>query len=322
MKIEHLASLLFAALGAACSSDSTPLLGPRDAAASDGHGDVETSGELTALTYNVAGLPQGLSSSNPATNTPFISPLLNDYDLVLVQEDWLAPNPNPTGFNVYHDLLAAEARHPHQSTPMPCPLGQNPVRASALLSDGLNEFSNFPFGETTRTHWEGCFGALGANDGGASDCGALKGFSVAVHTLGPGIEVDVYDLHGEAGSSAADQQLQEDGYRQLAAFIQEFSKGHAVLLGGDTNLHTSAGNPDSVIWQAFLDSTGIHDTCEVVDCGTDRANIDKFAFRSSDTLAITPLTRRFERDKFVGPNGASLSDHDALSVRFRWTKKG
>jgi hypothetical protein len=192
VKTEHLALLVVAAFGAACSDDPTSSLVPtNDAAVPDGASDVEMSGELTALTYNVAGLPQGLSGSNPAMNTPLISPLLNDYDLVLVQEDWLAPTPNNTGFNVYHDLLAAEARHPHHSTPMPVPLGQNPIRPSALLSDGLNEFSNFPFGETTRVMWEGCFGALGANDGGASDCGALKGFSVAVHTLAPGVEVDV-----------------------------------------------------------------------------------------------------------------------------------
>jgi hypothetical protein len=45
---------------------------------------LEDSGTFEALTYNVAGLPQGLSSSNPAEFTPQISPLLNSYDLVLV----------------------------------------------------------------------------------------------------------------------------------------------------------------------------------------------------------------------------------------------
>jgi hypothetical protein len=103
------------------------------------------SGELSALAYNVAGLPEGLSGSSPATNMPYISPLLNDYDLVLVQEDWLTPPNPPFGLRVYHDLLAAQARHPFHSTPAPSPLGMNPARPSALLSDGLNEFSNFEF---------------------------------------------------------------------------------------------------------------------------------------------------------------------------------
>lgn len=336
VKNEHLACLgharspfvtaLFAtsvaAFAAACSSDSNSTLVPSNDAAvpSDAIADSATSGEFTALTYNVAGLPEGLSSSRPATNTPLISPLLNDYDLVLVQEDWLAPDPNPTGFAVFHQLLAASARHPHQSTPAPCPLTMNPARPTAYLSDGLNEFSNFAFGETTRTAWEGCFGGLTTSDNGAGDCGAMKGFSVAVHTFAPGVEIDVYNLHGEAGSTATDQQLQESGYRQLAAFIQNFSQGHAVLLGGDTNLHTSQGNPDATIWQTLLTETGLSDTCDVVDCGAERSIIDKFAFRSNDTVTLMPLSRRFERDKFVGPDGAPLSDHDALAARFRWTK--
>src|SRR6185503_16774088 len=42
-----------------------------------------TSGEFLALSYNVAGLPEGISGSHPATNTAIIAPLLNDYDLVL-----------------------------------------------------------------------------------------------------------------------------------------------------------------------------------------------------------------------------------------------
>jgi len=315
---------MMAALVTACSSggtDNAP--GPTSDAAVPGDGgqvDGASSGEFAALTYNVAGLPEGLSGSHPAMNTPYISPLLDQYDLVLVQEDWLTPNPNPTGFQVFHDVLAASAHHPFQSIPAPCPLGANPARPSALISDGLNEFSNFEFRDLTRTPWEGCFGALGASDGGASDCGAMKGFSVAVHVLAPGVEVDVYDLHGEAGSTATDQQLQETGYRQLAAFINAFSPGHAVILGGDTNLHTTPTNPDAAIWQTLLADTGLTDVCQSIECGADRTIIDKFAFRSNDALTIAPLTHRFERDKFVGPDGMPLSDHDALAVRFRWTK--
>ncbi|HMJ55917.1 MAG TPA: hypothetical protein VK540_27795 [Polyangiaceae bacterium] len=319
MKIELLAPVMMAALVAACSSDATNALGPNDDAGGSGDGRAPA-GEFAALTYNVAGLPEGLSGSHPAMNTQYISPLLDDYDLVLVQEDWLTPDPNPTGMRLFHDVLAASAHHPFQSIPAPCPGGANPARPSALVSDGLNEFSRFEFRDLTRTAWQGCFGALGASDGGASDCGAMKGFSVAVHVLSAGVEVDVYDLHGEAGSTATDQQLQEAGYGQLAAFINDFSRGHAVILGGDTNLHTESTNPDAAIWQTLLADTGLSDVCQTVECGADRTIIDKFAFRSNDAIIITPLTHRFERDKFVRPDGMPLSDHNALTVRFRWTK--
>jgi hypothetical protein len=319
MKIESIAPAMMALVVTACSDgEMNETLGPNSDAGV--LGDSTVSGEFTALTYNVAGLPEGLSSSQPAMNTPYMSPLLNDYDLVLVQEDWLTPDPNPSGLRVYHDLLAASASHPYQSIPAPCPFGANPARPSALVSDGLNEFSRFEFRDLTRVAWEGCFGALGASDGGASDCGAMKGFSVAVHVFAPGVEVDVYDLHGEAGSTATDQQLQEADYRQLAAFINDFSRGHAIVVGGDTNLHTQTTNPDAAIWQTFLTETGISDVCQSVECGGDRTVIDKFAFRSNETVTLTPMTHRFERDKFVRPDGRPLSDHDALTVRFRWTK--
>ena len=122
------------------------------------------------------------------------------------------------------------------------------------------------------------------------------------------------------GARPAINRLQEAGYRQLAAFINDFSPGHAIIIGGDTNLHTESTNPDAAIWQELLVATGLNDVCQSVECGADRTSIDKFAFRSSDTVTIAPLSHRFERDKFVGPDGMPLSDHDALAVRFRWTK--
>jgi hypothetical protein len=283
-----------------------------------------TSGELIALTYNVAGLPEGISGSNPSVNTPLISPLLNDYDLVLVQEDWLAPDPNPFEgvLDVYHDLLAADALHPYQSEPAELPLGTDPSRTDAMLSDGLNRFSNFPFGEVTRVAWTGCFGGLDTSDGGSADCLAFKGFSVASHVLADSVQVDVYNLHGEAGRTDRDQALSAADFEQLAAFVNSESSGRAIILGGDTNLHTSDGHPDAhgnadtQIWDDFKRATGLIDVCEVVSSCEN--SIDKFAFRSNDAITIEPISHRLERDKFVDHDGAPLSDHEPLAVGFRW----
>jgi hypothetical protein len=282
------------------------------------------SGQFSMLSYNVAGLPEALSGLEPRVNMPLISPLLNDYELVIVQEDWQTPDPNPFGnLEVYHDLLAKDAQHPYQSEPAPLPAGNDPSRPSALVSDGLNRFSMFPFGELTRVSWEGCFGGLDGSDRGAGDCLATKGFSVATHTLADGVEVDVYNLHAEAGATEEDQRLSEEQFRHLADFVNERSAGRAVILGGDTNLHTHDGHPDAwgdgdaIIWQTFTEATGLVDVCDLVS-PCDRG-IDKLAVRSSDTISLEPLSQLYDRDKFRREDGEPLSDHPPLVVEISWT---
>lgn len=277
-----------------------------------------TSGTFRALTYNVAGLPEPLSGSEPDINTPLISPLLNAYDLVLVQEDWANPDPPLPGASVYHHLLVADADHPYQSTPAPVPLGTNPVRPTALLSDGLNRLSRFGFGTVTRVMWPSCFGGADTSDGGAADCLAEKGFSVATTELAPGAVVDVYNLHAEAGNTSLDIEARAEDFAILAAYIAEHSAGRAVIVGGDFNLHSDRA-ADGAIHREFLRATGLTDVCEAVDCGADVHRIDKFAFRGGDGVVLEATTHRFERDVFVrSSDGAALSDHDALAVTFAW----
>ncbi len=320
-------------------------------------------GTFTALSYNVAGLPEQLSGSEPATNSPLISPLLNDYDLVLLQENWADPLADQRQAGLvpaevprvgYHDLVVQSARHPFQSEPADNPYGLDPARlpnGPAMLADGLNRLSDFPFGELVRVAWERCdgelygavleeaFGQSGLDDavsgtplgvlndvadGGSADCGAQKGFSVARTELAPGVVVDVYNLHADAGGSGEGPETRRHNFRQLAAFIAEHSAGHAVIVGGDTNLHTD--DPErpqaAATWSDFLTTTGLSDVCDAVDCGADAGEIDKFAFRAGDGVNVVPQTHAFERDVFVRDDGEPLSDHDALAVTFRWVATG
>ena len=277
----------------------------------DGDGDDEgLAGEFRALTYNVAGLPQGLSSSNPAANMPFIGPLLNDYDLVLVQESWKTPDPNPLApLRVYHEILEAASEHPFRSEPLPLPLNQDPERPGAVVSDGLNRFSRFAFGEIRRQRWENC-------DNSAADCLSLKGFSVARTELAPGVCVDVYNLHGEAGSTANDLVLKDENTSALIEFIEDFSAGRAVILGGDFNMRL-ARERDAANLERMVAELGVTDACIAVGF-TDVNEIDKFFFRSNDTLTVAPTSCVFETAKFVTPGGAPLSDHEPLAVDFAW----
>ncbi len=294
-------------------------LAPADAAVASHQ--PSRSGSFLALSYNVAGLPEPFSGSEPDINTPLISPKLNGYDVVLVQEDWIDPVPPIPGVNFHHDDLISAVTHPYLSEPAPPPLGSDPRRPTAIVSDGLNYLSRLPFGVVYRQMWPGCFGGADTSDGGAADCLSQKGFSVTRLEVAAGVEIDLYNLHGEAGSTPDDLMWSAADYLVLADFINTYSVGQAVIVGGDTNLSTSS-EPDATVWADFLAATGLADVCSVVDCGADAHVIDKFAFRSGSVVDVTPLTHRFERDVFQRSDGQPLSDHDALAVTFEWRAPG
>ena len=258
---------------------------------------VVQSGSFTALTYNVAGLPEGISGSNPETNMQMISPLLNAYDLVLIQEDFS-----------YHHELVSQLEHPHQSPSM------DPSESASIMTDGLNRFSRIPFEAFERQKWVACFGGISGN---ASDCLADKGFSFAIHDLGEGVLVHIYNFHAEAGGAAEDNQAREEGYDQLIEYMQTQSKNAAVVVGADTNLH-GFDEADEPVLLKFLEETGLADVCRTLDCGDEQ--IDRFFFRSSENLSIAP-TQWQVATEFVTEDGSELSDHPAIHVSFDWQQQ-
>lgn len=279
------------------------------AACGDSSAPAPLGGELLALTYNVAGLPEGLSGSRPSIYTEQIAPKLDAYELVLLQETWQTPENPPFGLRVYHEILVAGASHPYKSEPAPLPLGSDPRRPSALVSDGLNVFSIHPFEPLVREMWSDC-------DASAADCLSQKGFAVTRTTIAPGVEVDVYDLHMEAGGTRRDEELRDLAVSQLRDFIARYSAGRAVIVGGDFNLHTDE-EPDASQYRRLLEETGLVDACEATGCD-DFGRIDKFAYRSGGGVSLRALSWRLEDDVFVTAGGAPLSDHEAVAVRFAW----
>jgi endonuclease/exonuclease/phosphatase family metal-dependent hydrolase len=318
--------LLAAGVLAACSSDGSDGAAPVDAGADQEAPAAE--GTFSVLAYNVAGLPVEISKERPDLNLPKISPLLEDYDVVLTQEDfdWWKPDglASTTDFTNYHDRLRADVTHEFRTDVHPGPeavgIDIEADRPNMELGDGLGVLSRFPLGDVERVPWTGCFGEF---DSGASDCLAMKGFLHTTITLDDGVEVDVYDLHGEAGGGPEDQALQADDFEQLAAYIEERSEGRPIILGGDTNLHTDLEHEDGddgadiEIWSTFLEATGLTDACDATGCdGPGR--IDKIAFRSGGGVELTAESHGFETEVFVDEAGEDLSDHQALEVVFRW----
>lgn len=251
---------------------------------------VDRRGTLRLLTYNVAGLPLGLSRSSPQVNSAIISPKLNPFDVVLLQEDFS-----------FHDELVSAVTHEHRST--------QPTRL-IVFKDGLTRLSKRPLGEVRRVRWETCNGVSSDQ----ADCLARKGFSFSTLLLDDQLRIHIYNLHADAGRSDGDKEARSDQMAQLAAFIREHSSGWTIIVAGDTNL-SGRSIDDRAVLDRFLAETGLSDVASVLETG--EARVDRVFFRSGSNVRLTPLL--YEKPpEFTDREGAPLSDHLPVGVVFEW----
>ncbi|PAZ17113.1 endonuclease [Streptomyces sp. SA15] len=264
-----------------------------------------TTGSFNVLTYNVAGLPEGLSSGNPEKNTPLISPRLGAYDIVNVQED----------FN-YHAALYAGDNHPHRTA----------TSGGVPFGDGLNTLSDYAFEDFQRVKWNNCTG---------TNCLTPKGFSLARVRLAEGVFVDLYNVHTNADSTDDALAARRANVSQLSDFIKANSSGNAVIVMGDTNTrYTRTG--DNI--RTLVQENGLTDPwVKLVKGGTPPAQgadalvcpttaptndcevVDKILYRGSKLLSLSATRYNNEWASFLDSAGGNLSDHFPHTVDFSYT---
>jgi len=266
-------------------------------------------GTFSVLSYNVAGLPEGISSAPTprASSTTAIGQRLGPYDLVHVQED----------FNYHANLYAADT-HPYRT----------PTSGGAGIGSGLNSLSALPVDELERVRWTSC-----QFDSG--DCLTPKGFTFTRLRLAEGVYVDAYNIHTNAGTNDGDQVSRAANLEQLTAYITTHSAGNAVLVMGDTNTRYTraadtirafaAANGLTDAWVRLerggvppaagsdplvCDESAVTNACEVVD---------KVLYRGSKQITLDATYYNNEHRAFLDAAGAMLSDHDPVTVRFGWS---
>ncbi|XTZ15693.1 endonuclease/exonuclease/phosphatase family protein [Micromonospora echinospora] len=263
------------------------------------------SGAFSVLTYNVAGLPEPLSGSNPDVNTRPIGERVNAYDIVHVQED----------FNYHSDLYATD-RHPYRTrTSGPVPFGS-----------GLNTMSNLPYANFQRITWNRCAG---------TDCLTPKGFTASRIQLAEGVYVDFYNVHANAGSDERDLAARRDNLAQLSAYITANSAGNAVVVMGDLNVrYTRTG--DTI--RELVAANGLTDawvqqerggvppalgspalTCDPANVTNACEVVDKILYRSNQTVRLQLSRYHNEHQRFLDPAGDPLSDHYPHAAWFSWS---
>lgn len=264
-----------------------------------------TGGTFNVLTYNIAGLPQILSSASTPrdSSTSLIGRLINAYDIVHVQED----------FN-YHAYLYDKGNvHPYRSA----------TSGGAGIGDGLNSLSYFPMTDFTRVTWN-----KRINENALTP----KGFTYCRYRVAEGVYIDVYNLHTNAESDAASIDARADNLLQLSNYITANSAGNAVIVMGDTNgrytrdnnlrlLLTANGTKDA--WGELIrggnipalgadpivcDFPNVTNTCEIVD---------KIYYRGSKFVQLTAADYNVV-STFVNADGKQLSDHLPLTCNFTY----
>ncbi|PZF99318.1 jacalin-like lectin [Micromonospora endophytica] len=262
-------------------------------------------GTFSVLTYNVAGLPEPLSSGRPSVNTRPIGERVNAYDIVHVQED----------FNYHADLYATD-RHPYRT----------PTSGGVPFGDGLNTMSNVEYSAFTRVKWDRCNG---------TDCLTPKGFTYARHRLAEGVFVDFYNVHTNAGSTDADLAARRANITQLSNWIAANSAGNAVVVMGDLNVrYTRAG--DNI--RDLVTANGLTDAwvqqeqggqppaagSPALTCDPDHLTnacevVDKILYRGSKLVRLSLERYHNEYARFLDQAGDHLSDHYPHAAWFRWT---
>lgn len=269
-------------------------------------------GQFSLLTYNVAGLPVGLTDATfpRITSSLQIGSLLNNFDVVNVQADVS-----------FHPFLIAATAFPDQTAPS-VPTWLWPV--GLPFSDGLNSFSAYDIESLTRQGWSTC----------QLVCITPKGFTYSRIHIPGGSSIDLYNVHVDAGDQMTDTDL-----AQLSTFITATSVGRAVIVAGDfsqvysdtgqslTEFATANGLTDAWVQVEYngitpTDAPGCAyaDTCE---------QPDKIFYRSatapnpddpaSSPVRLSAVAYANEGLNFLDSSGKDLSNHRPQSVIFSYT---
>lgn len=270
----------------------------------------KSQGSLRLLTYNIAGLPELLSSAvtERSSSIAVIGERINPFDIVNVQED----------FN-YNKFLYSKNTHAYRTENM----------GGVPFGDGLSTLSKYPIVDFERVSWSACHG---------TDCLTPKGFTFARIQLAKSVFVDVYNVHATAQDDFEATVARRKNLDQLKAYISEHSAGRPLLLMGDFNAHYSFAldnvtsfrqelgltdawvalknqgrvpeNQANFVAQAALELT---DTCE---------GIDKIYYRNSSQLIFKANDYKVHKELFRNSAGQDLSDHCAVSLQLDWILAG
>lgn len=258
-------------------------------------------GSFLMVTYNTAGLPSFVKGFSANRNLE-IGKRLNDYDIALVQEDF-----------VYHNLLTRYLELPFQSQITPEHSIWKLLKKGKLTLDGLHRFSIFEFTDFKRHLYSTCYGIFDH----ANDCLASKGYTTASVHLSDTVRLSVINTHLEAGGSDYDNESRLQQLTELKTEIYEQMNLQAAgIIAGDWNLRWD-DERDAPQLAYFHSDLNIQDASKTVATEYQyKHKIDRVMYWHSSSMTLTPLDYRDEEATYKDAAGNPLSDHSPVSVSF------
>jgi len=264
---------------------------------------------LSVVSYNVHGLPAWLAGDDPAGRMGKLGPLLARYDVALVQEDW-----------AHHEALAAAVAPRfwmRGATPRD-PFFTSLRFLCGACASGLTLFTRAA-ADAVLAHEDRPLGVCAGWMLGANDCFASKGFQRLRLRLGPSLELDLVNLHLDAGGRELDQAARAAQLERLAAALEAVSPGRALVVGGDWNLGWDVPAQrallDSFRTRLGLADAGAHAGPGMRPTGAPADRVDHLFFRGGDAVSLV-VAEAGEATEFRD-GGVPLSDHPAVYARFR-----
>jgi endonuclease/exonuclease/phosphatase family metal-dependent hydrolase len=253
-------------------------------------------GRLEVLSYNVHGLPGLITGDDTLARQTAISARLNAFNVVGLQEDFS---------DAGHARLLAKVTHTSRVRFADTVKGR-------FYGSGLTFLARPPASGRRGEHYRTFHGVMSAGSDGL----ASKGFQCVRLRIAPGVELDVYNSHLDAGGSAGDQRARAEQVAHITSAMQIHSRGRAVLFVGDTNLKARRGL-DAQTLRRWLKTTGLRCACGVAQkscCG----RIDRILVRSGVGLRLS--VKRWSVLNWRDSRGRSLSDHDPIHATLRWRR--
>jgi endonuclease/exonuclease/phosphatase family metal-dependent hydrolase len=262
--------------------------------------------EFTVATYNVQGRPV---LDGTRRKFPLISPLLNRFDLVGLQECFQ-----------HHELLWEQATHATK-------LHHGRLKAPwKPVGSGLSTLARFPMLDMRAEFFH--------STAELQNRLASKGMLLVRLDVG-GRVLDLYNAHLDAGSSPEAQHSRRAQAAQLASFVRAHSPPqHSVIVVGDFNMSPSRpGKPwtgfDPLRYHSAADALartrtfdgmlrdlGFRDAADELH-GPRLDDVDRVLYRAGTGQTLEPLEWSRVAGRFVDDGGNSLSDHLPIAVRMR-----